>query len=423
MATADKVRQSSTNAARSEWMPHFWQGMEFFAWVRLLVRNGFAVQLPYLYVAAIATVVSLFHSILRFIEELFYGCRIRRTKLANPPLFIIGHWRTGTTLLHEFLILDERHSYANTYECLDPNHFLLTEGFLTRCLWFLMPHHRPMDNMAAGWDRPQEDEFALTMLGAPSPYLSIAFPNHSPVDQDAFDLEKLSPRDRDLWKRTFLRFLRRLTLRNPKRLILKSPTHTFRIKTLLEMFPEARFVHIVRDPYIVFPSTINLWKSLYRVHGLQTPTFAGLEEYVYQTFTDMYAKLEQTRSLIAPSRFYELRYEELVRDPVGQMRLLYDHLSLGGFEEVVPRLERYLAEVAGYQTNRYDLPADVRAEITRRWGAVITRYDYAPKPVKSAPEPKTPCSSSAAPATSLPRVRPPHFESRPVELQPHSTAR
>jgi hypothetical protein len=148
-----------------------------------------------------------------------------------------------------------------------------------------------------------------------------------------------------------------------------------------------------------------LWKSLYRAHGLQTPTFAGLDEFVFQTFTDMYAKLEATRSLVAPSRFYELRYEDLVRDPLGQMRLLYDHLRLDGFESVQPRMEAYLAQVAGYQTNRYDLSPERREEITRRWNAVIHRYGYAPKP---AP---------------LPRVRSIQVDARSSELQPHATAR
>ncbi|HEY1860814.1 MAG TPA: sulfotransferase [Gemmataceae bacterium] len=422
MATAD----TSAKSARREWTPHMWQGMEFFAWVRLLARNRFAIHFSCLYVAVIASVVSLFHSLLRLAEEVVYGNRIRRTTLTNAPLFIIGHWRTGTTLLHELLILDDRHSYPTTYQCLDPNHFLLTERFLTRCLWFLVPHHRPMDNMAAGWNRPQEDEFALTMMGAPSPYLTIAFPNHPPQHQDAFDLENLSPSAQALWKRRFLHFLRRLTLRNPKRLILKSPTHTFRIKALLDLFPNARFVHIVRDPYVVFPSTVNLWKSLYYTHGLQVPTYAGVDEYVFQTFTELYSKLEETRSLIVPSRFHELRYEDLVRDPIGEMRLLYEHLKLDGFETVLPKMEQYLDQVAGYQTNRYELPAELREEITRRWGAVIKRYGYAPKslPSKTAPEPKTPFPISAVPAPiSLPRVRSSPVDGRPTEMQPHSAVR
>jgi hypothetical protein len=257
-----------------------------------------------------------------------------------------------------------------------PNHFLLTEEVGKRWLGFLMPSHRPMDNMAAGWERPQEEEFALCMMGQPSPYLTIAFPNHPPQYPEYLDLQGLSPRALASWKKTFLGFLKQLTFKDPRRLVLKSPPHSCRIPVLLELFPNARFVHIVRDPYVVFPSTVNLWKSLYRKHGLQRPTFAGLEEYVLTTFNRLYQRLEEGRKLVDPSRFHELRYEDLIRDPVGQMRLLYEHLGLGGFEEFRPRLESYLARIAGYETNRYELAPEQRAKISRHWGEVIRKYGY-----------------------------------------------
>src|SRR5258708_2723896 len=250
MAKADQVAAIQFyGSAGKEWTPHMWQGMDFFGWMRLLVRNRFAVHLSCWYIAIIVTLVSVFHTLLRYIQDMWFGERVRQTKLTEPPLFILGHWRTGTTLLHELLIVDERHTYPNTYECLEPNHFLLSEPVLTRLFWFFMPSRRPMDNMASGWDRPQEDEFALCMMGQPSPYLTIAFPNHPPQDQEALDLEELPPRAVRKWKAALLGFMQRITYRRPGRLILKSPTHTCRIKTLLEMFPEAPFVHIRRDPY------------------------------------------------------------------------------------------------------------------------------------------------------------------------------
>src|SRR5262245_59090902 len=193
-----------------------------------------------------------------------------------------------------------------------------------------------MDNMAAGWDKPQEDEFALCMLGQPSPYLTIAFPNHPPQDQEAFDPDSLPSRQRKQWRRTFVRFLQQLTFRDPRRLILKSPTHSCRIPTLLELFPDARFVHIVRDPYTVFPSTVNLWKTLYETHGLQKPSCAGLDEYVFQTFIHLYERLEQGKRLVKPGRFREIRFEDLIINPLDEMGKLYEALELGGFEQVRP---------------------------------------------------------------------------------------
>jgi hypothetical protein len=373
-SAAEKTEKSS--ARLPEWAPRLWQGCDFFAWARLLVRNRCAVHWSCLYIAVIVTFVSIGHTFLRVFSEALYGRRVRRTVIRQPPIFIVGHWRTGTTFLHELMIQEERFAFPNTYECLDPGHFLLTERFLSRWLRFLVPSHRPMDNMAAGFDRPQEDEFALCMRGVPSPYLTIAFPNHPPQCQEYLDFEGVPPRALARWKRALYRFLQEVTCKNPKRLILKSPPHTGRIKVLQEIFPGALFVHIMRDPYVVYASTMNLWKKLYQLHGLQRPTFAGLEEYVFQTYLRLYQKLDEGRHLVNPTRFYELRYEDLVRDPVGQIRALYDHFGFGGFDAYQPRLERYLATIRNYETNRYELPPEKQAEITTRWGEVIRRYGY-----------------------------------------------
>jgi hypothetical protein len=376
-----------------------WAGSGFPAWIRLLARNGFRIHWTVLHVVTYVTIVSLGHTLLRGLQNLVYGRRIANTPIDQPPIFILGHWRTGTTLLHEFLALDERHVGPSTYECMEPNHFLLTEGLVSRWMPFFSLSVRPMDNMAAGFDRPQEDEFALCNLGLPSPYLTVAFPNNPPQYEEYLDLEGIPPRALARWKRVFRRFLQELTYKHHKRLVLKSPTHSCRVKTLLELFPDARFVHIVRDPYVVFPSTVNLWKSLYITFGLQRPTFQGLEEHVYKTFNRVYDKIEEGKGLIDFDRFYELRYEDLVGDPVGQMATLYDHLGLGGFEQVLPKLQAHLANNAGYKTNRYQLGDEQRAEITRRWGSVIRLYGYEPQP---APAPNAPAAAAPTQAPPAP---------------------
>ncbi|MFQ6113268.1 MAG: sulfotransferase [bacterium] len=358
------------------WSPRMWYGYDFFGWLRLLARNAFTVDPPYLYFAIMITCVSLYNTLLSRIQDLFYGRQVRQTEIKKHPLFIIGHWRTGTTLLHEFFALDPQFSYPTTYQCFVPNHFLLSERFNAPWLRYLLPSQRPMDNIEIGLGRPQEDEFALCIMGQPSPYQRIAFPNGRSRRLEYLDLEELTPQDLERWKKSFVRFLKQITYRNPGQIVLKSPPHTCRIKTLLELFPEAKFVHIVRNPYVVFPSTIHMLKSLSSACGLQKPNFEGLEDNVFQTFEYMYKKLEEGRALVHPSHFYELRYEDLVRNPIGQMRAMYEHLGLGDFEKVLPALEDYVGGLAGYQTNRYELSGEMRAEITRRWGSIIQKYNY-----------------------------------------------
>ena len=288
----------------------------------------------------------------------------------------MGHWRAGTTLLHELLVTDERYTYPTTYQCFTPKHFLVSGKFLPALIRGLLPKKRPMDNMPAGWDHPQEDEFALANMGLPTPYLMLAFPNRIPYFPEYLDMKGVPPKDVARWKDGFLRFLKSVTLRTPKRIVLKSPPHTARIKTLLEMFPKARFVHIVRDPYTLFSSTVNLWKRLAEHEGLQMVQGDRLDEYVYHTMVQMYDAFHEQQPLIDPSRFCEVRYEDLVKNPLGEMRRVYDELALGGFDKAHPAMQAYMAGQSNYKANRWQIPAETRAEIARRWRFYFERYGY-----------------------------------------------
>ena len=359
------------------WIPKIWIGGDLFGWLRLLRHNHYAIAPRYLPWAAVISLLTVRNTLLSFLQERIWGRRIRETDIVLDPVFILGHWRSGTTWLHDLLTLDPRHTYPTTYACTFPGHFLLTEWYISRLFRFLTPSRRPMDNMALAWDSPQEDEFALCNLGQPSPYLTFAFPNHPPPFPEYFDLETVAPEARQRWQHALLRFFKQLTLRQPQRLVLKSPTHTYRIKALLELFPQARFVHIVRNPYVVIPSTIHTWRTLYRVFGLQRPTFEGLEEQIFHNYLQMFNKLAETRGLVEPGRFYEVQYENLVQEPIGQVCAIYDHLELGDVAPVLPRLQQYVAGTASYQTNRYTLLPALQETIRQRLGQVMSHYGYA----------------------------------------------
>ena len=359
-----------------KWSPHLWEGIDFFAWLKMLAANRFAVDVRYWHIAAIVSGTAVLNTALRWMVDARFGDRIRNTVIDRHPVFVLGHWRTGTTLLHELLIRDPQFGYPDMQDCINPNHALLTGHFLKRFAKWMLPPQRPMDNMRFAWDQPQEDEFAIALTGLPTTYTDFAFPNNPPMHAGALDLSGLSPAQLAKWKRGFVHFLKGVTLRTGRQLVLKSPPHTARIPHMLKLFPDARFVHIVRDPYVVYPSTLNLWRSLARVHGLQKPTWPGLEEKVLGEFRIIYDRLEEAKPLLKPGRFHELRYEELVRDPVGELRKAYARLELDGFEVTRPRVEDYFRQTAGYETNKYELTAEQRAVVANRWGDVIRRFGY-----------------------------------------------
>lgn len=375
---AERSYSTTPPRAYHAWTPRFWNGMDFSTWMRLLARNRFAVSPSRWPLAASITVSSALNSFANVFGRLMYDHRVRRTELNEPPLFVIGHWRSGTTLLHELLMLDSRHTCPNTYQCFDPVHFLWTEWFVPTLIRWTLPKTRPMDDVKAGWDRPQEDEFALANLGVPSPYLVWAFPNHGPVADEYLDLLSLPAREREAWKRTWREFVQRIALARNGRIVLKSPTHTARVRTILEVFPEARFVHIVRDPLVLFPSTLRLWKSLSEVQGLQEvrDNNSWLERQVLDTFVRMYERFEQDRELVPRGHLVDVRYEDLVANPVGRMRDIYRELSLGNFAPVEPLLMRHAMKTRDYRTNKYSLPAVVADRVRGRWAPYFQRYGY-----------------------------------------------
>lgn len=358
------------------WIPRFWDGITFSGWLKVMADHGFRIAPRRLGMAIMICFVGLFNSFLALIQNLLFGRKIKQTQLADDPIFIIGHWRSGTTLLHEMFILDPRLGCPDSYACFAPNHFLISRGWVAPALQSLMPNMRPIDNMPFDWDRPQEDEFAICNMGLPSPYLSLIFPNEPPRYDDYLSLDNVPEHKRNRWKSRLRWFLQALTVRTPRRMVLKSPPHTCRIRILLEMFPRAKFVHIYRDPYSVFPSTVNLWKRLSTDEALQIPHHRGLEERVFTVFCKMYEVFERDRPVIPPGQFAEVSYEALIADPEGELERLYRELELGEFETLRPRLQAFMAERSNYKRNRFELAPEIRVEIARRWRFFFEKYGY-----------------------------------------------
>lgn len=375
-STATKPERPATAAKPGrQWSPRMWIGMSFSTWAALLIRNRFRISPRHWPKTISITLISLGNSFWWAVEQLLFGRAIRRTVVDPQPLIILGHWRSGTTWLHELLGLDRRFTSPSTIQAMSPNNFLVTKWWVTRLFFWLMPARRPMDNMPMGWDRPQEDEFAMANLGQPSSYLTIAFPNNGPVFQEYLTLD-VPPAALKRWKYTLLYFLKKVTYADPKRLIIKSPPHTARVRVLLEMFPQARFVHIVRDPYVLYASSCNLWKRLYDAHGMQIPNYQGIEQYVLDTFVQLDEAFERDRKLIPPGRLFEIKYEDLVQDPVARLAEIYEHLNLGDFQVVRAEVERFVAEAADYQTNRYSITDADRQIVARRWSGYLERHGY-----------------------------------------------
>jgi len=159
-----------------------WTGVRLLPWLRVLARHRFRVSPARIPRAAGITLAALGNEALTPLQRVFWGRGIRAARIEHDPIVILGHWRSGTTLLHELLARDPRLVAPSTIQCAVPSHFVLSEQFATERLGFLLPARRPMDAMRMGFTRPQEDELALCNLGIPSPWWTVAFPADPPPD-------------------------------------------------------------------------------------------------------------------------------------------------------------------------------------------------------------------------------------------------
>jgi hypothetical protein len=357
--------------------PRFWHGMRPGTWWKLLRSGGFRIHPSRVGIVIGVSIATPVNVVLAAIEWLFFRGRLAEAELHGPPVFIVGHWRSGTTLLHELMVRDERLSSPTTYQCFAPHHFLVSQWFFRRFAGWLLPGKRPMDNMAAGWDRPQEDEFALLTLGMPSPYRRIAFPNETPVDVNYLDFEGVSKPELTAWLAALRTFLLKVSTSTGRPLVIKSPTHTGRIAALAREFPEAKFIHITRDPRSLFPSTVRLWKGLDEVQALQKPSEEGLDDYVIKCFQRMYAAFHRDRKSLPAGRLTDVRYEDLIADPVATLRSIYKTLHLSDFETVSPVIEEWVqTEHRDYQTNTHKLDPQTEAMIGDAWKDYFEQYGY-----------------------------------------------
>ncbi len=357
--------------------PRFWHGMRPATFWKLLGDSGYRIhpsRIPLAIGVALATPAN---TVLAWLQQLIFGRKLAKAELHGAPVFIIGHWRSGTTLLHELMVMDERFSSPSTFQCFAPHHFLVSEWFFQRFATWLLPSKRPMDNMATGWQRPQEDEFALMNLGLPSPYRRMAFPNEGSVDMEYLNSADLDPTQLRLWVEKIRSFMLGVSHVTGRPLIIKSPTHTGRIAALAEAFPEAKFIHITRDPRALFPSTCRLWRSLDEIQSFQKPTHDGVDDYVIECLQRMYRGFREASQSLGSQRFIEVRYEELAASPTGTLRKIYETLHLADFESVEPVIENWVAtEHKQYETNRHQLDPQQEAKLKKAWCDYFQQFGY-----------------------------------------------
>lgn len=378
----DRARRSSSPSGdgSARLVRHPLLGGDLSTLLRAIRRNGSvpARRLPHLLSAAAS---GLLRWPFRTAEQWWARHRIRRLPAPSPPIFVVGHWRSGTTHLYNILSRDPRFAYPHPVATGLPWEFLTVGRILRPLLVRTLPESRWVDAIAVEPDSPQEDEIALASMQPLSFYHGVYFPRRF---RDAFYrgvfFDGCAPEEIEEWKRAFLLFLGKLRIEQEgKRLLVKNPVYTARVGMLREMFPEAKFIHIRRNPFEVFASSRRFWRVLLSELAWQDPDRVSteeLEEIVLDGYARMMDRLHRDRDALPEGAFVEVGLEDLSREPLAVVERIYDVLGLSGYRDVEPHFSEYLDSLGEYRKRSYHLSRKTVARIRDRWGPFLERWKY-----------------------------------------------
>ncbi len=286
-------------------------------------------------ISAILSVISLGDSLVYFLAK-------GTLKTMHPPIFILGHWRSGTTHLHNLMCMDERAGFTTTYQTVFPNHLF---GFKAPLIWLmrkLMPATRPVDNVKLDPNNPQEEEFGLGNVMEMSYYNWWYFPADWDVILDRYlTLNSLPEKDRKRWQKNYLTFIKRgLLFQNKNWYISKNPPNTARIKVLLDIFPDARFIYIHRNPYEVFVSSQRFFKAILGPLQLQSITETDFNAHILKAYCALFDAYETQKILIPKNRLVEINYADFMQNELRYLRYIYTTLDIKLPENLVEKWTR-----------------------------------------------------------------------------------
>lgn len=312
------------------------------------------------------------------IQNKRFDKKLANIPLSEDPVFILGHWRSGTTFVHNVLSCDKRFGYNTTYQTVFPHLMMWGQTFFKGNMSFLMPDKRPTDNMELAVDLPQEEEFALANM-MPYTYYNFWFlPQYMQEYADKYLLfNDISENELQIFEETFKKLIK-ISLWNTKgeQFLSKNPPHTGRVKELIKMFPNAKFIYLMRNPYTVLESTRSFFTNTIQPLKLQDISNEEIEKNIISIYAKLYHQYEAEKHLIPEGNLIEVKFEDFEADAMGMTQKIYESLNLKGFDEAKGAIQNYVGEKKGYKKNKYKYDDRTIKLVEENWGFALKQWGY-----------------------------------------------
>jgi hypothetical protein len=294
----------------------------------------------------------------------------------EQPIFILGHWRSGTTLLHNLLCQDPKASYITTYQSIFP-HNMYSKWLFKNFVHWKIPDKRPSDDVDLGANLPQEDDFAMANI-VPAFYDFFFFPDQYRENfARHISFTNNGEKHKGEWLQAYDYLIKKaLVNRSGEYPVLKNPANTARFDVLLEHYPDARFIHIYRNPVMVYLSTKRFFLSLFPSVQLQAST----EEQIIDIVFDLYSLIMQEylakKALIPPAQLFEIRFEDFEIEPLPILEKVYQQFAMDNWPAASKAIKTYYHDLQGYQKNVYKISSSELARVEREWAFAFEAFNY-----------------------------------------------
>ncbi len=356
-------------------------GVKLSAWKEILEKNNWEISPHYYHRFAWITGLGAVSSLAAQVEKARFRKQLESMEINPTPLFILGHWRTGTTHMHNMLGRDPHHTFSTLYQVLFPDSFLTTGEVGPKLLKSAVPETRSYDNVAQNWFESAEDEIGLMKLtGGLSFYNAIMFPNRSAQYEKYIDFLEATPEELQRFKDALVLFIKKIMLATGgRRVVVKSCLHSARIRMILDLFPDAKFIHIHRHPARVFRSTVHMREKVDWENFFHLPEREFLEQRWEHTATvgkRLYDRLIEDRKLIPQGNLVEIAYKDLIGNELSVLRDLYDKLELPNWSQFEATIRPYLDSIRDYKVNPLNIDPKLQEFVYERWRNVYDTYGY-----------------------------------------------
>ncbi len=260
-----------------------------------------------------------------------------------PPIFVLGLFRSGTTILHRLLGEDPDNRTLPHWESFDPTPWpegpARAQRTLSRFLRMadvLSPNIKAIHPM----DAVQTDECRGMFTNVfRTPQLNVQYRAGSYVDW-------LFEQDARIAYRHHKRQLQLVYAQRPhgKRLVLKDPTHTFFVDAILDVFPNARFLFIHREPADTLSSICSLYAYTRSVFSDDVDAHAIGKELVSSYLMQRLEPALDTLDRLPKGRVAHVRAPDLSRDAVGTIEEAYHVLGIELGQKARRRMREYMIE-------------------------------------------------------------------------------